>query len=315
MYSIENSFLEDKIILQSDWLAHLVAVPWNQNMFIPMHNWSYPLYLFSSQNLIAFVLNKYEIKESNQQRAIIKLTYTINIPATSTLKGRNKTTKTHKIDLLIILYNQNEFAEFEINWENKSKDHILQIGFNLKNKITKTINEDLFGTVERNFNADYDIYKYIPAPKGKELKYNTSPMQRFMSTQNFALITKGNCEYEINTKTINLTLLRATGIISNPINPTRGTPAGPPLKTPKLQCIGQNKANFAIAFTNEEKDLFRLTEEFYSAYVPLFSNLKNKKFDIKTKDLIYSILSENDNLRIRTYNTTTKEIKNIVIKD
>ena len=50
------------------------------------------------------ILNKYEIKESNQQRAIIKLTYTINIPATSTLKGRNKTTKTHKIDLLIILY-------------------------------------------------------------------------------------------------------------------------------------------------------------------------------------------------------------------
>ena len=261
------------------------------------------------------ILNKYEIKESNQQRAIIKLTYTINIPATSTLKGRNKTTKTHKIDLLIILYNQNEFAEFEINWENKSKDHILQIGFNLKNKIKKTINEDLFGTVERNFDADYDIYKYIPAPKGKELKYNTSPMQRFMSAQNFALITKGNCEYEINKQTIKLTLLRATGIISNPINPTRGTPAGPPLKTPKLQCIGQNEANFAIAFTNKEKDLFRLTEEFYSAYVPLFSNLKNKKFDIKTKDLIYSILSENDNLRIRTYNTTTKEIKNIVIKD
>lgn len=276
---------------------------------------SYNFGALKNDTPINAILNKYEVKESNQQRAIIKLSYTINIPATSNLKGRNKTTKTHKLDLFITLYNQNEFAEFEINWENKSKNHILQIGFNLKNKITKTINEDLFGTVERNFNADYDIYKYIPAPKGKELKYNTSPMQRFMSTQNFALITKGNCEYEINKQTINLTLLRATGIISNPINPTRGTPAGPPLKTPKLQCIGQNKANFAIAFTNEEKDLFRLTEEFYSAYVPLFSNLKNKKFDIKTKDLIYSILSENDNLRIRTYNTTTKEIKNIVIKD
>ena len=276
---------------------------------------SYNFGALKNDTPINAILNKYEIKESNQQRAIIKLTYTINIPATSNLNGRNKTTKTHKLDLFITLYNQNEFAEFEINWENKSKDHILQIGFNLKNKITKTINEDLFGTVERNFDADYNIYKYIPARKGKELKYNTSPMQRFMSAQNFALITKGNCEYEIKKQTINLTLLRATGIISNPINPTRGTPAGPPLKTPKLQCIGQNKANFAIAFTNEEKDLFRLTEEFYSAYVPLFSNLKNKKFDIKTKDLIYSISNENDNLRIRTYNTTTKEIKNIVIKD
>ena len=119
----------------------------------------------------------------------------------------------------------------------------------------------------RSFNPDYDIYKEIPASRGIELKPNTSPMQRFMSTQNFALFTKGNSEYEVNKNTLYLTLLRATGIISNPKNSTRGTPAGPPLETPDLQQLGKNWAKFAIAFENKEQELFRLAEEYYSAYV------------------------------------------------
>ena len=41
-----------KIILHSDWRAHFGADPWNQNMFIPIHNWTYPLYLFYSQSPI-----------------------------------------------------------------------------------------------------------------------------------------------------------------------------------------------------------------------------------------------------------------------
>ena len=138
------------------------------------------------------------------------------------------------------------------------KNHIIQIGFNLKEKIIKTLDEDLFGTVERSFDPDYDIYKDIPAPRGIELKPNTSPMQRFVQTQNFGLITKGNSEYEVNKNTLYLTLLRATGIISNPKNSTRGTPAGPPLETPNLQQLGKNWAKFAIAFKNKEQELYFL---------------------------------------------------------
>lgn len=258
-------------------------------------------------------LIKVDLKESNQQRAILKFRYTIEIPKNSDKTGRNKSTKKHNIDIYAKLYNQSEYIEFETNWKNKSKNHILQIGFTLKKKITETINEDLFGTVKRNFDPDYNIYKHIPAKRGIELKYNTSPMQRFVSAQNFALFTKGNCEYEINQKTINLTLLRATGIISNPQNPTRGTPAGPPIKTPKLQCLGENTANFAIAFTNKEKDLFRISEEYYYSYIPLFTNIKNAKFIDNTENLVYSISNKNKTLKIRTYNNSKKEIKNIVI--
>ena len=46
-------------------------------------------------------------------------------------------------------------------------------------------------------------------------------------------------------------ILRATGQISNPKNPARTTPAGPPIEVEDLQMIGQNKAELYIFFGNE----------------------------------------------------------------
>ena len=128
-----------------------------------------------------------------------------------------------------------------------------------------------------------------------------------MSTQNFALFTKGNSEYEVNKNTLYLTLLRATGIISNPKNSTRGTPAGPPLETPNLQQLGKNWAKFAIAFENKEQELFRLAEEYYGAYIPVFTNKSDTNF-IDVEGLVYSAKIENNNLRLRTYSKTIKTI-------
>ena len=236
-------------------------------------------------------LKKHKLKETNNQRAIISLTFDMLI-------------------LDVILYNQSEYLEFEAKWNNKKKNHILQIGFNLKEKITKTISEDLFTTVERYFAPDYDIYKHIPAPRGIELKTNTAPMQRFVSSQNFALITKGNNEYEINKNTLYLTLLRATGIISNPKNSTRGTPAGPPLETPMLQGIGKNQANFAIAFENKEENLYKLAEEFYTAQISVFTNLPDTKF-FESKNIAYSVRNKDSKLTVRTYNKAQDSIQDI----
>ena len=214
------------------------------------------------------------------------------------------------LKLDVILYNQSEFIEFDAKWINKKKNHILQIGFNLKEKITTTISEDLFGTVKRTFNPDYDIYKAVPAPRGIELKPNTAPMQRFVQTQNVGLITKGNNEYEISKNTLNITLLRATGTISNPKNPTRGTPAGPPLETPKLQCLGENKANFALCFTSDEQEMFKLADEFYMPFIELFTTHKNTKL-LDTKNLVYALTTSDTGMQARTFDDVTKQLKNI----
>lgn len=211
---------------------------------------------------------------SNHIKAELNVILNIDIPINSTEKGRTKSKNKCKIKLNFILYNQSKMAEISAKWINKSRNHILQIGFNLKNKIYSTISEDLFSTVERFFNPDYDIYKYIPAKRGTELKTNTAPLQRFVNAQNLTLITKGINEYEIHKNTLFLTMLRATGIISNPKNPCRGTPAGPPLVTPMLQCLGENYFNLAFTFTCNEKTMYELADEFYNTYVCLFSNLK-----------------------------------------
>ncbi len=253
----------------------------------------------------------HKLKENNTKQAVMNITYVIDIPENSTEKGRSKKINKCKLNIDAILNNQSEILEFKINWVNKCKNHILQIGFNLKEKITSSISEDLFGTVKRKFDADYDLYKNLPAARGKELKPNTAPMQRFVNTQNFALFTKGNCEYEVNKNTLFLTLLRATGIISNPKNTTRGTPAGPPLETPNLQCIGENFAEIAIAFTKKENNLFRLTEEFYHSYLSLFTNKKDTKFiEHDNNELIYAIKTEDKKLVKRIFNLKKNIIEN-----
>ena len=74
-------------------------------------------------------------------------------------------------------------------------------------------------------------------------------------------------------------MLRSTGVISNPHNPTRGTPAGPPIETPKMQRLGENKAEFAITFTNSEKEIYEIADSFFGYCLSLNTNKSDTCFD------------------------------------
>lgn len=141
---------------------------------------------------------------------------------------------------------------FKIDWTNKTKNHLLQIQFNLKEPVIKTFSEDLNMLVERNFDPDYEIRENLPKSKGIEVRTNIAPMQRYVSAQNFEVVTKGLCEYEVKKNALLITLLRAVGMISNPKNPARSTPAGPPIEVIGAQQLGQNVAEFSIGFGNIE---------------------------------------------------------------
>ena len=146
---------------------------------------------------------------------------------------------------------QVEFGEtinFKIEWNNKLKNHLWQVKFTLKNPITETFSEDLNTIIKREFNPDYDMRKHLPKERGIEVKTNFAPMQRYVGTQGFGVITQGLTEYEVKEKSLLVTILRSTGIISNPHNPSRSTPAGPPIEVPEAQQLGYNCAEFSIAF-------------------------------------------------------------------
>ena len=90
--------------------------------------------------------------------------------------------------------------------------------------------------------------EFLPKTRGIEVKTNIAPMQRYVGVGNFGVVTKGLNEYEIYKNTLSVTLLRSIGIISNPLNPSRSTPAGPPIETPEAQQLGENVAEFAVGF-------------------------------------------------------------------
>lgn len=163
---------------------------------------------------------------------------------------KNNIIKTSFFDVQI------EFGEtinFKIEWDNKLKNHLWQVKFTLKKTITETYSEDLNSVIKREFNPNYDMRKHLPKTKGIEVKTNFAPMQRYVGAQGFGVITQGLTEYEVKEKSLLVTILRSTGIISNPHNPSRSTPAGPPINVPEAQQLGYNCAEFSLAFFEPEE--------------------------------------------------------------
>lgn len=144
-------------------------------------------------------------------------------------------------------YGEN-LINFTVEWDNKLKNHLWQVKFNLPQAVTKTYSEDMNCIIERNFDPHYNMRQHLPKERGIETKTNFAPMQRYVGAQGFGIITKGLTEYEVSENSLLITILRSTGVISNPKNPARSTPAGPPLEVPDAQQLGYNKAEFSVGF-------------------------------------------------------------------
>ena len=133
---------------------------------------------------------------------------------------KNNIIKTSFFDVQVDI---GELINFKIEWDNKLKNKIWQVKFNLKQPVTETYSEDMNSIIKREFNPEYDMRKHLPKERGIEVKTNFAPMQRYVGTQGFGVITQGLTEYEVKEKSILITLLRSTGVISNPKNPSRST--------------------------------------------------------------------------------------------
>lgn len=162
----------------------------------------------------------------------------------------------------VSLYKKSKLLRFKIKWLNLSSNKRWQVRFNFPNKVKEVKSEDMNMLITRKFNPDYDIRENLPTVKGKEAKTNTAPFQRFVWVNGLGIVTKGINEYEVKDNHLALTLLRSTGMISNPKNPARTTPAGPPIEVPGLQQLGENEVEFAIGFI-PVNDWANYVEEIY----------------------------------------------------
>ena len=199
--------------------------------------------------------------QENEEPEIAKIQGAENILNGDLRKGLR--IKTSFFDVDVYKDVNSDLTGFKINWENEDKNRLLQVRLHFGNLITETYSEDMNTLIKREFNPNYNIREHLPKTKGLEAKTNTAPMQRFVWTQGVGIITKGLTEYEVYKNTLSVTLLRSIGVISNPKNSSRSTPAGPPLEVPQAQQTGNNWAEFAIG--NFEQDVFeKYINEFYA---------------------------------------------------
>ncbi len=208
---------------------------------------------------------KFEVKNGKIKIGNIEMEFvrfkddgdTYNFGAISNDKGevaeiysfKNNVIKTSFFDIHVEF---GKMINFKIEWNNKLKNHLWQVKFNFKKSVTESFSEDMNTVIHREFDPDWDMYKNLPETKGIEVKTNFAPMQRYVGTQGFGIITHGLTEYEVKQKSLRVTLLRSIGIISNPKNPSRSTPAGPPIEVLEAQQLGYNCAEFSVAFFEPE---------------------------------------------------------------
>ncbi|MDD3419981.1 MAG: glycoside hydrolase family 38 C-terminal domain-containing protein [Candidatus Gastranaerophilales bacterium] len=249
-------------------------------------------------------------------RKTIEANYKISIPKNSD-KKRSKKTITHNLKVQITLDADSPLLKFKIDFENKAQNHILQAKINLPEKITSTFSEDSIGAIERSFDPDYDLNSLKAAEFGKELPTNTAPMQRFVWAQNTAVITKGLHEYEINKKTLGITLVRAVGMLSGKQLHTRYNAAGPTISTPEAQCLRDLSCEFAITFTDKKEELFKLADYYFDPTIAFLSKMA-PEYSININNPNISVLAckkaeNSDKIVLRLLNITDSEQKTDLI--
>lgn len=154
--------------------------------------------------------------------------------------------KTTFFDVLITLNKNSRLLNFKIVWDNEFKNTLWQAKFNFPQPVTETYSEDMNEIIRREFDPMWHTAEHLPKERGHEVKTNFAPMQRFVWSQRLGVVTKGLTEYEVEKNSLKITLLRSVGVISNPANPCRTTPAGPPIEVPNAQQLGKNTVEFSV---------------------------------------------------------------------
>lgn len=219
----------------------------------------------------------------------------------------------HNFKLDITLSDYSKFFEFEAKFNNNKKNRKIQACLKLKNPIDTTFAEDAVGFIERKHDPNWLLSANMPAKPKIEVKTNSYPMQRWLIAQNLGVFTLGLNDYEIYKNELKITLIRGTARISEPKNPARFIPAGPPIETPDLQCLGFQKLNFGISLNPDIASIQQDTEAFYQPTVGILGDFKNecsKKFLNLPENLIFYGLKPADNNVFGVfYNSDNKNIK------
>jgi alpha-mannosidase len=149
------------------------------------------------------------------------------------------------------------------NFDNPCRDHRLRSLFRLPFATSGSRAECAFGVVERGIETE-------GGPD--ELGVPSFPSRRFVSAGGLTVFHEGLLEYELvdvdegRARTLALTLLRATGVLSRATTSHRRSPAGPPIAVEGAQMLGQVECRYALCL--DPTDPFAVADD---ALLPLLT--------------------------------------------
>ncbi len=165
------------------------------------------------------------------------------------------------VSTVIELRANEDFVRVETSFDNPCRDHRLRALFPLPEPAGSSRAECAFAVVERGLYAE-------GGPSERALA--TFPARRFVSAGGLTVVHEGVREYELvdiedgRARALALTLLRATGMLSQLEMSYRPVPAGPPIRLAGPQMLGPVTARYALHLAGDHTpaDPYRLADDF-----------------------------------------------------
>jgi mannosylglycerate hydrolase len=201
---------------------------------------------------------------------ILKVIMNLKLPIalTQNRTSREKSLVNNSIEICISLYRNIKRIDFKIKIENQSKDHRIRVLFPSKLRSKEVLADGHFYIVPRDIKLP-DGEDWIQKPQPTNHQNDFVVIEE--KDKVFSVMNRGLPEYEAirendNTITFAITLLRCIEWLSRDDFITRNSNAGPNLRTPKAQCLGNHEFNLSIHIDNKnsfyDSEIIRKGKEF-----------------------------------------------------
>lgn len=150
----------------------------------------------------------------------------------------------HEIHTEISLRRGVPLVFFETTWDNRSRDHRLEVVFDTGAPVTTTWSENHFSLVERKIKKHSQA---LPVERAREAPLDRFACQRFFIANQQVFLNLGLPEYGVEGGSVSYTIMRAISMLSRKRLLTRGGGAGPHIPTPDGNCLGLNRVSYGWA--------------------------------------------------------------------